>query len=252
MNGYEIEHNLELRLRNWSLNPIAQLLYLKLKIIANEQGLITQKFKVSNSELEFRVGISKGTLNTARTDLIKSGILGYKTGGKDGCKKTFGEYWFIDLRNLWYNNYTTNDTTTDTTNDTTNVPTNDLHNNEHAPAQNSIINNINNINSINRGGVLGGGVIPTPTNPPPQKSENEKTDFEKLNNWLKKECPHVAKMRTQLTEKNMLDLIEDYGKECLVGILESMENKVGVEKKYNSVNLTARKWLEMDIKKQNN
>lgn len=69
---------------------------------------------------------------------------------------------------------------------------------------------------------------------------------------MKKECPHVAKMRTQLTEKNMLDLIEDYGKECLVGILESMENKVGVEKKYNSVNLTARKWLEMDIKKQNN
>jgi hypothetical protein len=98
MNGYEIEHNLEQRLRNWSLSPIAQLLYLKLKIIANEQGIITKKFKVSNEELMFRVGISASALRNARNDLLKSGILGYNTGGKNGSRKTFGDYWFIDLR----------------------------------------------------------------------------------------------------------------------------------------------------------
>ena len=107
MTGYEIEHNLEQRLRNWSLDPIEQLLYLKLKIIANEMGLISQKFKVSNSELEFRVGISNRKLCYARENLVKSGIF-YSIFTKSRSPlKPFGKIfakvqYFFEIKNIFY------------------------------------------------------------------------------------------------------------------------------------------------------
>jgi hypothetical protein len=85
-----------------------------------------------------------------------------------------------------------------------------------------------------------------------KKEQEPKTEFEKFNAWLKDSCPNVSRLRTQITEEQMMELIEKYGKQKFIDILMQMENKYDLNKKYVSVYLTARNWLKNDFNKQPN
>jgi hypothetical protein len=81
-----------------------------------------------------------------------------------------------------------------------------------------------------------------------EKDDNKEdtiiTEFSKFNSWLKKECPNVSKLKTQMTEEQMNFLIAKYTKERFFDILLQMENKKDLNNKYTSVYLTANNWLK--------
>ncbi len=110
MNGYDIEHNLVERRREWSFTAVEQALYHELGMMSNRSGT-TQNFSVSNEELMFNLSISKPTLIRAREELIRSGLISYRKGELNGNKKVFGKYSINDLR---LNNFTANVTAIDT------------------------------------------------------------------------------------------------------------------------------------------
>jgi len=78
----------------------------------------------------------------------------------------------------------------------------------------------------------------------PTLFENPSTPYEKFNNWIINDYPNVSKLNSQMTENEMNLLLKKYGKERLYDILEQMENKKDLCKKYNSVYLTANNWLK--------
>lgn len=57
--------------------------------------------------------------------------------------------------------------------------------------------------------------------------------------------PNVRMLENQLTKKEFFHLRETFTFEDLQSVLEAMENKKGI-RKHSSVNLTMRKWLNMD------
>lgn len=77
-----------------------------------------------------------------------------------------------------------------------------------------------------------------------EKEIHTPTPFEKFNIWLKENRPSVSQLKTQLTEDQMNYLISEYGKDRFFDVLARMENKVDLLKKYKSVYLTAKNWLE--------
>lgn len=70
------------------------------------------------------------------------------------------------------------------------------------------------------------------------------TKFEKFNQWIQTERKNVSKMSVQMTEKNFETLIRLYGDDRLIDIINQMENKKDLTKKYTSVYLTANTWLK--------
>lgn len=70
------------------------------------------------------------------------------------------------------------------------------------------------------------------------------TKFEKFNNWIQTERKNVSKMSVQMTEKNFNTLIATFGDDRLISIIDQMENKKDLTKKYTSVYLTANTWLK--------
>jgi hypothetical protein len=68
-----------------------------------------------------------------------------------------------------------------------------------------------------------------------------------LRKWIAKDLPNVSKMKTQLTNQNCEDLIEEFGKKLIQNVLEAMENVNGIQKKYTSVNLTVRNWAKKRV-----
>jgi hypothetical protein len=68
-----------------------------------------------------------------------------------------------------------------------------------------------------------------------------------LRKWIATDLPNVSKMKTQLTNQNCEDLIEEFGKKLIQNVLEAMENVNGIQKKYTSVNLTVRNWAKKRV-----
>lgn len=62
--------------------------------------------------------------------------------------------------------------------------------------------------------------------------------------WVKKECPDVAKMKEPLTNEQAANLETEYSIDDLKEILLAMQNRPDLNKKYKSTNLTCRKWLK--------
>lgn len=69
-------------------------------------------------------------------------------------------------------------------------------------------------------------------------------DFIKLQGWMKSYTPTVLKMKTQMTEENLISLKLKYDSTLIAEKLTEMENKADLLKKYNSVYLTLRNWLK--------
>lgn len=73
--------------------------------------------------------------------------------------------------------------------------------------------------------------------------------FDLFNDWLKENYPNVASMKTQMTEQNLKNLIDTYGKDVVTDHLMQMENKIDIAKKYKSVYLTLLTWIKRGLKK---
>lgn len=73
--------------------------------------------------------------------------------------------------------------------------------------------------------------------------------FDLFNDWLKENYPNVASMKTQMTEQNLKNLIDTYGKDVVTDHLMQMENKIDIATKYKSVYLTLLTWIKRGLKK---
>ena len=88
---------------------------------------------------------------------------------------------------------------------------------------------------------------------PPGTSMSVSPEFLKLQKWINKELPHVAKMEQQITDRQLACLLRDFDKDSIFSILRDMDNyrRGGkpVEKCYNNVYRTLLNWLKRDDKK---
>ncbi len=71
--------------------------------------------------------------------------------------------------------------------------------------------------------------------------ESNKTDLQK---HIEKSYPKVAAMKKQLTIEECSRLIGEFEKVIIDEVLQAMENKADLLKKYDSVNLTLRSWIK--------
>lgn len=76
-----------------------------------------------------------------------------------------------------------------------------------------------------------------------QESESEEK-IHPLQEWIKQNCPRVAKLDKQLTYEQAEKIAAEFDREQIINKLLAMENKRKLD--YMSVNLTLRNWLIKD------
>jgi hypothetical protein len=87
----------------------------------------------------------------------------------------------------------------------------------------------------------------SPSTPSDDLSDFEVFDpYKEFNKWINENTPSVAKLKNQITESQYDKLSRSYDLSDIYKELESMENYQPLTKKYTSVYLTLKKWLEMD------
>jgi len=114
-----------------------------------------------------------------------------------------------------------------------------------------------------QGGTCGGSYAPSVQEKEKEKEEvKEKVNinivsgetkikneaFEKFNKWLDSETTFVRKIKTQMTEEQFMKLKKKYNSKQIIKTIESLENHKDAPKKYTSVYLTVKNWLERDNK----
>jgi hypothetical protein len=74
---------------------------------------------------------------------------------------------------------------------------------------------------------------------------NKEIRAHKLQIFISEKYPSISKMKSQLTYEEAERLATEFDKEIIKEILDAMENKIGLEKHYKSVNLTIRSWIKL-------
>lgn len=94
--------------------------------------------------------------------------------------------------------------------------------------------------------------------PPPEEKRREIKEDEvegaqahPLQIYVKNNFKNVTKLRDQLTFQDCEQLVKDFDKRKIAAVLSDMENKKGLAQKYESVNLTLRKWINMSFNNTN-
>lgn len=82
------------------------------------------------------------------------------------------------------------------------------------------------------------------------KSKSEKT-IHPLQSWISEELKNVSKLEQQLTTEECERLLGEYDGKLIKEVLEAMENKKDLIKKYKSVNLTLRNWIKIRLERNN-
>ena len=85
-----------------------------------------------------------------------------------------------------------------------------------------------------------------------EKEEEKEVYIHPLCNWIKNDLQNVYSLKSKLTNEQAEKLINDFSKESIQEILESMENKKELAKSYSSVNLTIRSWIKIRQKTEPN
>ena len=70
--------------------------------------------------------------------------------------------------------------------------------------------------------------------------------FEKFNNWLDSKTTFVRKIKTQMTEEQFMKLKEKYNSQQIIDTVLHLENYKDAPKRYTSVYLTVKHWLDKD------
>ena len=78
-----------------------------------------------------------------------------------------------------------------------------------------------------------------------------KEDFERFNNWLDTETTFVRKIKTQMTEEQFIKLKKKYNSVQIMNTVLSLENYKDAPKRYTSVYLTVKNWLDKDNNRLN-
>ena len=78
-----------------------------------------------------------------------------------------------------------------------------------------------------------------------------KEDFERFNKWLDSETTFVRKIKTQMTEEQFIKLKKKYNSAQITKTILSLENYKDAPKRYTSVYLTVKHWLDKDNNRLN-
>ena len=78
-----------------------------------------------------------------------------------------------------------------------------------------------------------------------------KEDFERFNNWLDTETTFIRKIKTQMTEEQFIKLKKTYNSTQIKNTVLSLENYKDAPKRYTSVYLTVKNWLDKDNNRLN-
>ena len=78
-----------------------------------------------------------------------------------------------------------------------------------------------------------------------------KEDFERFNNWLDTETKFVRKIKTQMTEEQFIKLKKTYNSVQIKNTVLHLENYKDAPKRYTSVYLTVKNWLDKDNNRLN-
>ena len=81
------------------------------------------------------------------------------------------------------------------------------------------------------------------------KTNNEA--FEKFNKWLDSETTFVRKIKKQITEEQFIKLKKTYNSTQIMKTILSLENYKEATKRYTSVYLTVKNWLDKDNNRLN-
>lgn len=78
-----------------------------------------------------------------------------------------------------------------------------------------------------------------------------KEDFERFNNWLDTETTFIRKIKTQMTEEQFIKLKKKYNSAQIKDTVLHLENYKDAPKRYTSVYLTVKHWLDRDNNRLN-
>ena len=78
-----------------------------------------------------------------------------------------------------------------------------------------------------------------------------KEEFERFNKWLDSETTFVRKIKTQMTEEQFIKLKKKYNSVQIMNTVLSLENYKDAPKRYTSVYLTVKNWLDKDNNRLN-
>ena len=78
-----------------------------------------------------------------------------------------------------------------------------------------------------------------------------KEDFERFNNWLDTETTFIRKIKTQMTEEQFIKLKKKYNSVQIMNTVLSLENYKDAPKRYTSVYLTVKNWLDKENNRLN-
>lgn len=78
-----------------------------------------------------------------------------------------------------------------------------------------------------------------------------KEDFERFNNWLDTETTFIRKIKTQMTEEQFIKLKKKYNSVQIMETVLHLENYKDAPKRYTSVYLTVKHWLDKDNNRLN-
>ena len=78
-----------------------------------------------------------------------------------------------------------------------------------------------------------------------------KEEFERFNKWLDSETTFVRKIKTQMTEEQFIKLKKKYNSVQIMNTVLNLENYKDAPKRYTSVYLTVKHWLDKDNNRLN-
>lgn len=95
-----------------------------------------------------------------------------------------------------------------------------------------------------QGGSQGGLADPSVQEKEKEQEKEQDVYIHPLNLYIKSDLNNVSKLKTQLSNEECERLILEFNKTAIREILEAMENKSDLTKRYKSVNLTLRSWIK--------
>jgi hypothetical protein len=90
------------------------------------------------------------------------------------------------------------------------------------------------------------------TPPTPPRGESELSDFEKFKQWLIAHAPYCANPKnfTQMTENEFVKLKEKYTSQQIADMIEQIENRKDLRKRYSNLYRTVLNWLKRNDEKK--
>ena len=83
-----------------------------------------------------------------------------------------------------------------------------------------------------------------------QKPESTNPDYIKFNNWIQEKAPYCSNPRNfphQITEEEFIKLKKKYSGQQIADIVEKIENRKDLRKRYSNLYLTVNNWIKKEI-----